>query len=104
MNKKSKSERLTIVMDIVKRLKQFPKSHIGINDDFPFINLYNMEYETIRKLHDVFQSYINQDDNNPKQLIGFSGNLEFVEIDRRIEYILPIRSYAQPLFVLKVIK
>jgi CCR4-NOT transcriptional regulation complex NOT5 subunit len=91
---KTKQERLDIVLNIVKQLKEFPKSHPS-QGEIPFVNLYNIEYGAIRELKDIFTRYVQQDDSKPKELIGFSGKIYFEEINRYIEYILPIKKHNQ---------
>lgn len=44
---KTKQERLDIVLNIVKQLKEFSKSHQS-QGEVPFVNLYNIEYGAIR--------------------------------------------------------
>jgi hypothetical protein len=94
--KKSKGERLEIVLSIIRKLQNFPKQ--GIDANSPFINLYNIEYIAIQELKNVFEQYLNQEDNIS---IGVSGSIRFPEINRTIQYNLPVGKKAQPLFVLK---
>lgn len=93
--KKNKQERLTIVLEICKKLRDFPTS-TGTT-----IDLYNGYYDAIHEIKDVFKEYVNQDDCNPKHLIGFSGKIDFPEIGRKIEYVLPINTNANSLFVFR---
>lgn len=94
--KKSKSERLEIVLSIIKKLQNFPRQVIDAN--CPFVNLYNVEYVAIRELKSVFETYLNQEDNIS---IGVSGSIRFPEINKIIQYNFPVGKKAQPLFVLK---
>lgn len=98
---KTKSERLQIVIDIVKKLKSFPKSYVALGDPTPFIDLYNEEYDAIKQLKKIFDAYINQNDEDQTSLQSFSGKIPFPELNRTIEYILPIRKITQPTFVLR---
>jgi hypothetical protein len=97
---KTIKERLAIVVNIVKQLKQFPKSNPQPGDNL-FIDLYNIEYSAIKQLKDIFSEYIHQDDSQPNKLIGFSGKIYFEEINRDIEYILPIKKHNDYMFTLK---
>lgn len=99
MNKRNKQERLQVVLDIAQKLKRFPKSGFTVFET-PYMDLYNSEYPAIVKLKKVFHEYIHQSDENST---GFSGQILFEELNRKIEYILPIKKRAQPLFVLKAL-
>lgn len=92
---KNKKERLEVVLEIAKQLRKFPTS-TGTT-----IDLYNGYYDAIHEIKAVFNQYINQDDNQPKQLIQFSGKIDFPELGRKIEYILPIKKEVNSLFVLR---
>lgn len=100
-NKRNKMERLQLVLGFCKQLEKFPKSHPDPDDPYPYINLYKSEFEAIHEIKNIFHNYVHQNDEDPKSLQGFSGKIQFPEIDRTIEYILPIKSKAQPLFVLR---
>jgi hypothetical protein len=91
----NKIERLKIVLDIMKSLKDFK----GRNNE-P-VNLYSDQYSFITEFKKITKEYIDLDDNNPKNMKEFKGTLYFEEIDRNIEYILPIKSYRKPLFVIR---
>jgi hypothetical protein len=99
MNKKNKQERLIIVLDICKKLKKFPKSSLHLQDQY--IDLYNSDFPAIKQLKDVFNEYINQDETC---LSSLSGKIQFPEISRYIEYLLPINKNKDPVFVLRFIK
>jgi hypothetical protein len=94
---KNKKERLEVVLEIAKKLREFPTNQ-RTGDT---IDLYNGYYDAIHEIKDVFNQYVNQDDNQPKQLIPFSGKIDFPELRRQIEYILPIKKEATSLFVLR---
>ena len=68
-DKKNKNERLTIVLDIVKKLKSFYSSEHTI------IDLYNPQFPTIINLKSIFNEYINQDDSHPSLIYGLNGTL-----------------------------
>lgn len=101
MNKRNKQERLSIVIELCKKLTTFPKSTTSIGDTNPYINLYTSDFPAIKKLKNVFQDFINQDETNSKYLTGMSGNISFPEMDRRIEYILPINKKSEPVLILR---
>lgn len=98
MNTKSKmrnkKERLEVVLEIAKKLREFPTS-TGTT-----IDLYNGYYDAIHEIKSVFNQYVNQDDT---QLIEFSGNIDFPELGRKIEYVLPIEKRINSLFVLRTL-
>jgi len=107
MKIKTKEERVKIVIDIIKKLRYFPRSDFyHKNQDFKttediYINLYNEEFPAIQKLKVVFNEYINQKDSEPNTMYSMSGKIEFEEINKYIEYLLPIKSYSNPIFALK---
>jgi len=92
-NIKTKEERLNIVLDIAKKLKNYntPKGEI--------VNLYNDEYSFVPELKKIFNDYIKQEDD---LALDYSGILRFEEINKWIEYKLPIKKNAQPLFVIRM--
>lgn len=90
---RTRRERVVVVLDICKRLKAFPKS-----DGSGYINLYNSDFEAIRKAKVLFQSYVNLNQN---EMCGFSGKIAFPELNRTIEYILPVDRCIVPMFVLR---
>lgn len=101
VDKKNKQERLEIVIDICKKLRSFPASTYFNTNHGQTIDLYNSNFPAISQVKQVFNDYINQDDSHPSYLRGLSGKIKFPEIERTIEYILPIRKHTAPLFVLK---
>lgn len=100
-NKRNRNERLDVVLNISKRLKKFPKATYIKTEMDPYIDLYNSDYNAILRLKQIFKEYINQDDKLPELLVGMSGKIVFHEIERRIEYRLPINKRNEPLFVLR---
>jgi hypothetical protein len=100
--KRNRNERLQVVLEIAKILKNFPTS--AISDYFgkeDYINYYDSKYLAIEKIKKEFEYYINQDDNNQKMLTGVSGKIPFPEIEKYIEYVLPIRKTQQSHFVFR---
>jgi len=80
-------ERLQIVLQIVNKLKNFHCT-----------NLYNENLcYFITKLQQIFDKYIKDEQN----LNDYKGILYFEEINKNIEYFLPCRKDAEPLFVIK---
>jgi hypothetical protein len=102
MSKRNKRERLVVVLEIAKILKKFPTAALG---DYygkeEYINYYDSKYDAIEKIKREFDYYINQDDNNKKMLTGVSGKIDFPEIEKYIEYVLPIRINQQSHFVFR---
>jgi hypothetical protein len=101
-DKRNRIERLGVVLEIAKILKKFPTS--AINDYFgkeDYINYYDSKYPAIEKIKKEFDYYINQDDSNPKMLTGVSGKISFPEIEKYIEYVLPIRRTQKSHFVFR---
>jgi|UniRef100_A0A6C0ECI2 hypothetical protein len=82
-------ERLNIVLDIMKKLKNFE-----INEN-EIIDIYNSNYSFIKELKEITNKYI-------KEGTTQKGILEFTEIDKKIEYIFPKKNYKKPLFVIRM--
>jgi hypothetical protein len=93
MKFKTREERLEIVLDIVRKLKNFPTTTGTI------IDLYNCDFPAMSQLKIIFNRYINQDDT--QTLISESGKIAFPEINRKIQFILPVKKDALPTFILK---
>jgi len=81
-------DKVKITVDIANKLRNFE----GPNGK---VNLFNEEYSFVKSLKKIFNDYIHSD----KQ---FKGTLEFEEINKKIEYILPNTNKRQPLFVIKI--
>jgi repressor of nif and glnA expression len=94
--KRTKEEKVGIVMNIIKKLKYFPRSDFLTNENIEnvYVNLFNEEYSAIKELKSVFTEYINNEYN-------LSGKIKFLEINRTIKYTLPVYSNISPVFVLK---
>jgi len=101
--KKSKKERLEIVLEMIRKFKNTPKSTIyytNVNDN-PYVDLYNQVFPAMRELKNVFDTYVNQDDDNTDHLVGLSGKIKFPEINKTIHYVLPIKKDARPSLILR---
>lgn len=88
MKKKSKIDRLKIMLDVRDKLRNFMTS------TFDKINLWDTDFSAIKELKKVFKEYINGE-------IGFSGEIKFVEIDRVIVYKLPIKENVREEVILR---
>jgi len=88
MSEHSYVERLNIVLDIAKKLKNFE----GKNGQI--IDLYKNEISFIEDFKIITNKYI-------KEGIEFSGSFDFIEIGKRIDYIFPIDKSKKPLFVIR---
>mgnify|MGYP006217383221 CR=1 FL=1 len=89
----SQKERLEIIIDIVKKLKEYKMANGNT------INLYNNNFcNFISEFKKISNLYIKQEVNDLKE---FKGTLYFEEIDKNIEYILPIDTSKKPLFVIR---
>jgi hypothetical protein len=88
----TKLERLEIVLDIAKKLKNFQGKRGEI------INLYDEQYSFVSEFKKITKQYIDMDDMNVMEL---KGTLYFEEIDKNIDYILPAKNYKKSLFVIR---
>lgn len=88
----TKIERVGIVVDIMKKLKNFKGKRGEI------IDLYNDMYSFVTEFKEITKLYIEQPDDNVKE---FKGTLHFDEICKNIEYLLPDKPHKQPLFVIR---
>ena len=88
-NNYTQAERLNIVLDIMKKLKKF-----NINNN-EIINIYNSNYSFMQELKEITNNYI-KDGNT------YKGFLNFVEINKKIEYNFPQKKYKNPLFVIRM--
>ena len=84
---KSSKEKLEIVLDIVKKLKNY-ETNVGKQD------IYLDHYSYVKTLSKVFNDYVRI---NSRQ----KGKVLFEEINKYIEYDLPINKNGQPLFVIR---
>ena len=85
----TQEEKLKIVLDIAKKLKNFEANNGQI------VNLFNENYIFVKKLKKIFNEYI-------KGTAEFKGTVEFEEIGKKIKYRFPIYKKYQPLFVIKI--
>jgi len=89
----NKAERLTIVLDIARKLKNYKIKNGGT------LNLYNPELcSFIEEYKKIANEYIKQDDNDVND---YCGTLLFEEINKNIEYKLPAHKSTAPLFVIR---
>lgn len=89
----NKSERLAIVLDIARKLKNYKLKNGST------INLYNSELcSFIEEYKKITNEYIKQDDD---YVVDYKGTLLFEEINKNIEYILPAKKSDNPLFVIR---
>ena len=89
----TQAERLNIVVDIATKLKNFKTKNGQI------VNLYSDNLcSFITDFKQICNSYVKQDET---KLADFRGTLEFEEIDRTIEYVLPVKKHDEPLFVIR---
>ena len=101
-NFRSKTDRVDVILKIVRQLKNFPNPNPRIEEP---IDLYKDEYEYVVKLKQIFTDYIKQDDDNPDTLRDFRGTIFLTEtLKKNIEYILPVKQNREPLFVIRMNK
>ena len=90
----TQKERLNIVLNIIKNLKNYKTNNNTI------INLYNDELcSFIKEFKSITNNYIKQDDTKP--IKEFKGKMFFEEINKEIEYICPANKNKNPLFVIR---
>jgi hypothetical protein len=91
---RSQIDRINVVLDIVKQLKNYPTLNTGP------VDLYKDEYVYVQKLKKIFSDYIKQPQDDLKQ---FRGVVFFEEtVKRDAEYILPVLKSQEPLFVIRM--
>jgi hypothetical protein len=89
----NKSERLAIVLDIARKLKNYKLKNGST------LNLYNPELcSFVEEYKKITNEYIKQDDG---YVVDYKGTLLFEEINKNIEYILPAKKSDSPLFVIR---
>ena len=92
-NYNNKSDRLAIVLDIAKKLKNYKLKNGST------LNLYNHELcSFIEEYKKITNEHIKQDEDDIKD---YKGTLLFEEINKNIEYILPAKKSTAPLFVIR---
>jgi hypothetical protein len=92
---RSREERLEIVLDIAKKLRNYTLVNGNTMD------LYQDTYSFISELKNIFNDFVKQDDMLP---LDYSGILRFEEICKDIEYVLPATYSKEPLFVIRMEK
>ena len=91
---RSQIDRVNVVLDIVKQLKNYPTLNMGP------VDLYKEEYVYVQRLKKIFSNYIKQPQDDLKQ---FKGVVFFEEtVKRDAEYILPVLKSQEPLFVIRM--
>jgi hypothetical protein len=85
----SQLEKVQIVLDVVKKLQNYTNAN-GIN-----VNLYNNSFSYVPEFKKICNDYIHSD-------VEFSGSLEFLEIDKKIKYFLPIKRKNKAYFTIKL--
>lgn len=90
----TQTERLNIVLNIIKNLKNYKTNNNST------INLYNSDLcSFIIEFKKITNNYIKQDDNKP--IKEFKGKMFFEEINKEIQYIFPANNNIKPLFVIR---
>ena len=85
----TQQEKVTICSDIAIKLKEFENGN-GVK-----VNLFNDSYSFVPELKRIFNEYIHGN-------TFFKGTLDFVEIDKKIEYHFPLYKNQKPLFVIRI--
>ena len=88
----TKNERLGFIIEVITSIRNFK----GENGDS--VNLYNEELTAIKSLKQVFDMYLNQNDDTS---VSFEGSIKFEELNRKIQYRLPAFSPHKPLVIMK---
>lgn len=101
MNKhRNQTERVNIVLDIVRQLKNYPHPNPAIKET---IDLYKDEYEYVAKFKEIFTKYIKQDDSDPYELKECRGTIHLEgTLNRDVEFILPVLQKQETLFVIRM--
>ena len=87
----TKEEKVAIVIDIIKKLVNFPSK----NGDT--VNLYNSNYLYVERFKKITNDWI----NNEK---SYEGTILFEELNKYFEYNFPEKKNKEPLFVLRMNK
>jgi hypothetical protein len=85
----SQKEKLEIVLDIVKQLKNYS------GKGGTMVDLYNDSYSFVPMFKQICNNYIKGDTT-------FKGHLQFLEIDKLIKYYLPINKKEKAYFIIKI--
>jgi len=91
----TKEERMQIVMDTVKSMKQFRSKNGKI------VDLYNENmFYFVKDLKKIFNDYVKQDDSLGN-IVEFAGTLDFVEVSKIVEYKFPADRNVEPVFMIR---
>lgn len=91
----TKEERMQIVMDTVKSMKQFRSKNGKI------VDLYNENmFYFVKDLKKIFNDYVKQDDSLGN-IVEFAGTLDFVEVSKIVEYKFPADRSVEPVFMIR---
>jgi hypothetical protein len=89
----TKEERMGIVMETVKNMKQVRSKNGKI------VDLYNENmFYFVKELKKIFNDYVKQDDAS---VVEFAGTLDFVEVGKIVEYKFPANRGVEPLFMIR---
>lgn len=89
----TKEERMGIVMETVKSMKQFRSKNGKI------VDLYNENmFGFVKDLKKIFNEYVKQDDTS---VVEFAGTLDFVEVNKIVEYKFPANRGVEPVFMIR---
>ena len=91
MDNYTQQEKVSICSEIARQLKEFQ------NDKGEKVNLFNETYTFVPQLKKIFNDYIHGH-------TYFKGSLDFVEIDKKIDYHFPLTKNHKPLFVIRIKK
>jgi hypothetical protein len=91
----TKIEKLNIILDIAKKLKNFK----GKNNQI--VDLYKDEISFIEDFKNISNEYIKYTPLDNNDIKEFKGSFDFIEIGKRIDYIFPILKKEEPLFVIR---
>jgi hypothetical protein len=87
----SQTQKVEIVIDIVKKLKNY-KNAGGVE-----VDLYKDSFSYVPAFKKICNDYIHSDSD-----IEFKGSLQFLEIDKTIDYFLPIKRKNKAFFKIKI--
>jgi hypothetical protein len=89
----TKEERMGIVMETVKCMKQFRSKNGKI------VDLYNENmFCFVKDLKKIFNEYVKQDDVS---VVEFAGTIDFEEVDKIVEYKFPANRGVEPVFMIR---
>lgn len=90
MKLRTREERLIVILNLRDKLRDYLQ--LDIND---------RDCEALQQLKAIFSQYVNQNDENPKSIVSFSGKIPFPEIERVIHYSLPVKKMNEPYIIMK---